>query len=137
MTEDDISFDAPSGISEARNRKIKLQDNIEAIQYQLSEENKTDDDGERLPPKKYHKWRRQALKALTAKKRELRYVKRWIREWQRREAGRKFGVDPSDTKELLIAANSLLQDKIAEGFDFSDDELVLANAIRDHVLGFE
>jgi len=101
----------------------------------LSEKNKTDDEGNRLPPKKYHKWRRQALKALTAKKRELRFLKRWIRDWQKSLSARKFDVDPSNAEDLLVAANALIQDKITEGCDLSDDELVLANTIRDYVLG--
>ena len=134
-TEDNISFDIPEGIEEARERKASLQDQIESIQYQLSEKDKTDEEGNRLPPKKYHKWRRQAVKALTAKKRELRFLKRWIRDRQKQIAARKFDIDPDDEKDLLIAANNLLQEKIQQGCDFSDTELMLANTIRDHVLG--
>jgi len=133
--EDDISFDIPSDIKTARKRKADLQDHVEAIQYQLSQKNRTDDEGNRLPPKKYHKWRRHALKALTAKKRELRFLKKWIRDWQKERSSKKFDVDPDDPEELLVAANNLIQEKIGEGCEFTDDELILANTIRDHVLG--
>jgi len=134
--QDDIKFDPPSTIEEARERKATLQDDIEAIQYQLSEPNKTDDEGNRLPPEKYHKWRRQAVKALTAKKRELRFVKRWIRDRQKQRAARMFDIDPDDESDLLVAANNLLTQKIQEdGCEFTDAELLLANTIRDHVLG--
>ena len=133
---DDIEFDAPSDIESARGRKAQLQDDIEAIQYQLSEPNKTDDKGERLPPEKYHKWRRQAVKALTAKKRELRFVKRWIRDRQKQRAAKMFDIDPDDKDDLLVAANNLLIEKIQQdGCEFEDAELLLANVIRDHVLG--
>jgi hypothetical protein len=135
VAKDDIDFDVPGGIEEARERKVELQDDIEAIQYQLSKPNKTDSDGNRLPPKKYHKWRRQAVKALTAKKRELRFVKRWISDRQARLASAKFDIDPDDTEDLLMAANNLIQSKIQEGCEFTESELMLANTIRDHVIG--
>ena len=132
---DDIDFDIPTDLESARERKADLQDDIEAIQHQLSEPNKTDDKGKRLSSEKYHKWRRQAVKALTAKKRELRFVKRWIRDRQKQRAARMFDIDPNDKDDLLLAASNLIQSKIAEGCEFEDAELLLANTIRDRVMG--
>lgn len=135
VAKDDIDFDVPGGIEEARDRKVELQDDIEAIQYQLSKPNKTDSDGNRLPPKKYHKWRRQALKALTTKKRELRFIKRWIRDRQKQRAAKMFDIDPDNEVDLLVAANNLIQAKIQGGCEFTEAEFMLANIIRDHVIG--
>jgi hypothetical protein len=133
--DDDIDFDIPDSIEGARDRKANLQDQIESIQYQLSKPDKKDDKGNRLPPEKYHKWRRQAVKALTAKKRELRFIKRWIRDRQKQRAAKMFDIDPNDESDLLIAANNLIQEKVKEGCEFTDAELLLANTIRDHVIG--
>ena len=131
---DDISFEPPERLEEARERKARLQDSIESIQFQLSDPNK-EEGGERMSPKKYHKWRKYAVKALTAKKRELRFVKRWIRDRQDQLASKKHGVDPNNTEELLAAAINLLQDKIQQGCEFSEEELMLANMVRDRVMG--
>jgi len=131
---DDISFEPPESLEGARRRKGKLQDDIESIQFQLSDPNKKEK-GERMPSKKYHKWRKYAVKALTAKKRELRFAKRWIRNRQDQLASKKYGVDLEDTEELLVSASNLLQEKIQQRCDFSEEELMLANMIRNRVMG--
>ena len=131
---DDISFEPPESLEEARSQKAKLQDDVESIQYQLSDQDKKKD-GKRMSPKQYHKWRKYAVKALTAKKRELRFVKRWIRDRQKQIASKKYDVDSGSTEELLAAASNLIVDKIKQGCEFSDQELVLANMIRDRVIG--
>lgn len=133
-TTEDISIEVPPNLEEARNRKAELQDEVETIQYQLSEKDKTDDEGNRVSPKKYHKWRRQAVKALLAKKVELRFLKRWISDRQQTLTAGKFDLDPKSEKSLLVAASNLLQEKIQEGGEFSESEITLANLIRDRVL---
>ena len=130
----DIDFEIPSDLEEARHQEAILQDEVEVIQYQLSDKNKTDDAGNRLPPEKYHKWRTYAVKALLSKKVELRFLKRWISDRQQALTAGKFDVDPNSDKSLLAAASNLLQEKIQEGGEFSEAEIMLANLIRDRVL---
>lgn len=130
----DISFEVPSDLEQARSRKATLQDEAEAIEYQLSDKDKTDEQGDRLPPAKYHKWRRQAVKALLSRKVELRFLKRWISDRQQTLTAGKFDVDPNSQRDLLAAASNLLQEKIRENGGFADSEIELANLIRDRVL---
>ena len=130
----EIEFEVPSDLKRARDRKSTLQDEVETIQYQLSNKNRTDDEGNRLPSKKYHRWRHYAVKALLSKKTELRFLKRWIADRQQTLTAGKFDIDPDSDKSLLAAASNLLQEKIQEGSEFSELELELANLIRDRVL---
>lgn len=131
----DISFESPSKLREARRRKARLQDEIESIQFQLSDRDRSDKNGRRLAPEKYHKWRHYAIKALIAKKKELRFLKRWISDRQQRKTAGMFDIDSTNRESLLAAASNLLQNKIKDGKTFTDEELMLANLIRDRVLG--
>lgn len=130
----DISIEVPSGLGEARKRKATLQDQVETIQYQLANKNRTDEEGNRLSPKKYHKWRQYATKALLSKKVELRFLKRWISDRKKTLTAGTFDIDPENERSLLTAASKLLQEKIQENSEFTDTEIALANLTRDCVL---
>lgn len=130
-----FDFEDPEGPESCRERIRDLQDAIETIQYQLADPNKTDKHGERLPDEKYQKWRRQALKALTAKKQELRYLKDWLRAYQHEATALRLDVDPNSCEDLLKIANNLIQQKKNEGVSFSPIEYKMADLVRDYVLG--
>jgi hypothetical protein len=65
-------------VEELEAERIRLVDEIQAIEVQLANPNKTDDSGERLTDWEYHDWRQKAVFARSAKLKRLREVKRQI-----------------------------------------------------------
>jgi len=133
---DDITFTPPETVHEARERIATLRDDIGAIQLQLADPDKKKPSGKRMTTQQYMRWRRRAIKALTAKNRELRFVKRWVHEYQVDLHATKFDIDPSDPEDLLTLAYNLIRAKKLEGVDFDDTELHMADLVRDYLLGY-
>lgn len=133
---DSISFDIPDSPRDARERIEKLRDDVEAIKLQLADPDKRKSSGKRMNSEQYLKWRRGALKAKTAKERELRFLKRWLHERRLKAKATKFDVDPQEPESLLALANNLLQDlKRRDGCEFGEMEYAMADLIRDYFTG--
>ncbi|MBW2691006.1 MAG: hypothetical protein JRE57_00050 [Deltaproteobacteria bacterium] len=72
-------FTAPRTLDEAEVRRQDLTLNVQSIQAQLGDKQRTDDNGRRLTSKEYWAWKKRATHALNQKLDELRLVKQWLR----------------------------------------------------------
>jgi hypothetical protein len=83
-------------LADAEERRQQLTLEIQGIQAQLGDRQRTDDQGRRLSSNEYWAWKKRAQHALNQKLDELRLVKSWIRENQREtpavELARHIGV---------------------------------------------
>jgi len=74
------TFDEPTSLAEAEALRVELTNDVQSIQAQLGDKQRTDEDGNRLTSKEYWSWKKRAQHALNQKLDHLRYVKTWIRE---------------------------------------------------------
>lgn len=122
-------FTPPKDLDEALRRREELTDEIQDIQAQLADKNKTDQDGNRLSSKEYWSWRNSAQYALNKKLSEQRKIKRWIHQERERNGY------PQEEQGLEIQAVSHLAQihKICETLrredvDFDVDEIAKIDA---------
>jgi hypothetical protein len=69
----------PTSLEQALEQRQALMLEIQSIQSQLGDRQRTDKDGGRLTAEDYWAWRRQAVHALNLKLDEARSIKAWIR----------------------------------------------------------
>jgi len=67
-------------LEEAEEFRQELTLEVQNIQAQLGDKQRTDDDGHRLTSTEYWAWKKKAQHALNQKLSELREVKKWMRE---------------------------------------------------------
>lgn len=96
----------PSSIEEAVDRRHRLQKEVEKLQEQLSEKNRTDVSGRRLDEADYNRWRRTTIAAMHERQQELRDLRAWL--------GRKQGGKKGSEWALLARAYRIL-DQLPEG----------------------
>jgi hypothetical protein len=70
----------PTTLEEAEQLRQELTLDVQSIQAQLGDRQRTDDDGNRLSTADYWQWKKKAQHALNQKLGHLREVKAWIRE---------------------------------------------------------
>lgn len=131
----DTRFIEPSSIEDAYALRAKVVADVQEIQGQLGDKQRTDESGERLGPDEYWSWRRRAQGALKHKLEELRFLKQWIRNNQRpfSPSAMRPGADPS-TYEALRHVQGLLDIlKVleSEGVTLDPEELNKINAARE------
>lgn len=74
-------------LEEAEELRQELTLEVQNIQAQLGDKQRTDDDGRRLTSSEYWAWKKKAQHALNQKLSALREVKRWMREKNAGTAG--------------------------------------------------
>lgn len=74
---------APTSPEEAERRRHQLTLDVQSIQAQLGDKQRTDEQGRRLSQKEYWAWRKRAQHSLNKKLDELRLVKAFLREHRR------------------------------------------------------
>lgn len=75
------TFTNPATVREALQRRDFLRTSIEEIQSQLSNEHRRDPiTGQRMELATYQVWRTGAIRALSSRTTELRFVKSWLRD---------------------------------------------------------
>ena len=74
------TFSKPSSLDEAEDFQRLLTMDIQSIQHQLGDKQRTDENGHRLSRKVYWDWRKKAIFVLNQKMAELRQVKSWIKQ---------------------------------------------------------
>lgn len=79
MPDKEEAFKQPSSPEEGEARRIELTQDIESIQNQLGDRDRTDESGNRLSSEKYWEWRKKAQHSLNQKLKELRSLKSWLR----------------------------------------------------------
>ena len=78
MTTDETP--TPKTLEEAESIRQELTLDVQSIQAQLGDRQRTDDDGNRLSTADYWQWKKKAQHALNQKLVDLRGVKTWIRD---------------------------------------------------------
>ena len=76
---DDSNVDHPKDLAEAEQLRQELTLDIQRIQAQLGDRQRTDEQGRRLSTKEYWAWKKRAQYVLNEKLVELRSLKAWIR----------------------------------------------------------
>lgn len=71
---------APTTLEKAELLRQELTLDVQSIQAQLGDRQRTDDDGNRLSTSEYWQWKKKAQHALNQKLVSLREVKTWIRD---------------------------------------------------------
>jgi len=134
--EGNVSVKEPSSPREARRLIEEQLRGIKAIERQLADRNITDKKGRRLSNTKYHRWRRNALRALSAYQIALRYYRAWLnKELARREALR-FDVNPENCDDLLAASYNLLREWAHE-VQVMPEEAALLDVVRTYLTGMD
>lgn len=67
-------------LAEAEERRQQLTLEVQGIQAQLGDRQRTDESGRRLTSNEYWAWKKKAQYALNQKLDELRSIKNWIRD---------------------------------------------------------
>lgn len=117
-----LKFAEPADLVEAKTRICSLFGEIELIEAQMSDPNRTDPKGTRLTGSEYRSWKRNARYALAAKKSEYQYLKLWVQ--LRREALEEAFREKVKDGEAMILA---LVDVINRIFDSYPDVGVSAS----------
>lgn len=73
-------FAVPETIKDAISRKRELEVQINDINFQLSDKQRKDSNGQLLSRHDYYRWVRSAKAAKIQREAELKYLKDWIRE---------------------------------------------------------
>lgn len=119
-------FDPPLNLEAAESLRDELAKEVQRIQSQLGDKQRTDSTGRRLSSKEYWAWRRQASHALTEKLDQLRQVKSWIRDFRRGGP-----VDEHPAVVHLRAMMIIIEDM--EECDLDPDELAQVESCRDYL----
>lgn len=114
-------FAAPKSISEAEERILTTTYNVQNIESQLSDRNRTAVGGVRLDTKAYFAWRAKTITALKFQTAELRSLKTWLKATRTAQTLAAQKIDPANPKTLIAAGARLLQRLQAE-VDLDPDE---------------
>ena len=80
---DSIPKDIPEDLDEATDLLSQVTLDVQEIQDQLGDRQRTNEEGDRLSPHDYQTWRKKANHALTLKLNQLRKLKSWIKKKRR------------------------------------------------------
>lgn len=104
-------FHAPSSIREARQRMKGLLLDIRNIEKQLGDPVRLDRDGNPLKTEDYRNWYSRIRASLIYKQTEYAELKDWVRNRRIEVAAEQLEItDPTDSRQLLIAAKAVLRD---------------------------
>lgn len=107
----DTTWEAPESLERAEIQLEETTNDIQRIQAQLSDRDKTDASGRRVSVIEFHQWRKKATYALAARLREQRRLKRWIQEHRRIAHEAQTRTDrPRNVVELVAALARAMKD---------------------------
>ncbi len=118
----------PPSIEAAEERREELVEAIESIMIQLADKTrKTRIDPETDMPisrEKYEKWRHRAKIAMVIIKRELRFLKKWIKDRNSilNQPGSHLDFDLADPTSLIFTSYQVFAMLKKKGIFFDDDE---------------
>jgi len=112
-------------LEEAEQLRQELTLEVQSIQAQLGDKQRTDDEGNRLSPNEYWGWKKRATHALNQKLDHLRELKQWMREKQKSHSPRVSVVEAIGHVESLC--------EIADGsaVSWQSDEQKQIDAAKD------
>jgi len=120
-------FDLPKDLDEAEERRVQLTLDVQGIQAQLGDKQRTDDSGRRLSSQEYWNWKKRAQHALNFKLNELRAIKKWIKDTKRSMAAPVVEVVGSATLEEAVGhlaqLYQIISDLREEEVEFNESEL--------------
>jgi len=92
------------------------------ISKDLSKRNILDEDGRRMPPQDYWKWRDDQLERQQELTRQIRLTKKEMRRVRVEEVQDLAGISVDDDAGLLRGSYSLLKQLASEGVELDPDE---------------
>jgi len=121
----------PVSLADAEERRQQITLEIQGIQAQLGDKQRTDGSGRRLDAQEYWTWKKHAQHALNQKLNELRSLKAWIKE---RRPSSYDGTAIEDAASGVIShlknLCEILHDLKEQDVDFDADELQKIEAAR-------
>lgn len=118
----------PSSLTEAEEQRQRITLEIQGIQAQLGDKQRTDETGNRLEASEYWAWKKRAQHALNQKLDELRTLKAWIKEHRPSSYDEvmRSPVESQIDGIVVHLANlcGILLNLKNEDVDFDQDELV-------------
>jgi len=124
-------FSLPTCIEDAESRRAQLTRDVQEIQAQLGDKQRTDSDGRRLTSAQYWDWKKRAQHRLNQKLAELRAIKQWIRDYRRLSAP---PLEPATVDQNLgehLGRLVIILDRLKEeDVDFDREETIQIEAAR-------
>lgn len=119
FSDDEDKKEPPKTLTEAEARRKELIAEVQGIQAQLGDKQRTGKDHRRLSPKEYWTWRKKAQAALNHKLSLLRQTKAWIREHRQNNLP---PIDPISAVGYLSNLYQIIMTLKDEEVDFDEDE---------------
>lgn len=117
-------------MDEAEALRQQLTLDVQSIQAQLGDKQRTDEAGNRLDSREYWAWKKRASHALTLKLNELRAVKAWIREHRKEISPPVTGAETvAHLRNLMTIISAARADEV----DFEPYELSQIEAAELHL----
>jgi hypothetical protein len=130
ITQDEFAL--PTSLDEAEERRAQLTLDVQSIQAQLGDKQRTDENGKRLTSKEYWAWKKRAQHALNQRLNELRAVKQWIRDKKRGLSVPALEIDAGASLEEAVGhvhQLALILSKLDdEEVEFSKEERIQIDA---------
>lgn len=129
-------FVEPATLSEAQARYLALTAEVQDIDAQLSNRNRTNAAGWRLDDREWHEWRHRAVFAKRFKVDEMRRLKAWMKERYNavdRPESRQRAMaeyDATNPLSVLAALRAAVQDMATNGVELTVREQRILDAAR-------
>lgn len=124
-------WQAPASLEDAEHLQAEIMSEIQMIQAQLSDRDRTDEHGRRVTGIAYFQWRKKATFALAKKLDEYRRLKQWIKE-RRRQTNAVESISlkqkPRNVVELVAALTKALKDGIEWSEMTADEQAIVTLA---------
>jgi hypothetical protein len=116
---------APASLADAEDRRQQITLEIQGIQAQLGDKQRTDETGRRLNAQEYWAWKKRAQHALNQKLDELRSLKNWIKEHRPSEEAIRVPIDAQSAglARHLVGLCEILTNLRNEEVDFDPEEI--------------
>lgn len=112
----------------ANERRAEITRDIQSIQAQLGDKQRSGDDGKRLSSDQYWSWRKVQQELLNGKLEELRQIKTVIRDQRSSVATEYYSA-----REHIQNLHSILVNLASEGVDMDEDEQERITAANDYL----
>ena len=120
----------PTSLADADEQRRRLTTEVQELQAQLGDRQRSDNAGRRLGTQEYWSWKRQARDLLTQKLTDLREVKDWIRDNRHALPPGPLSPDAFAFVGQLESLYLILRDLRNEDVDFDQAEIDKIEAAR-------
>jgi len=119
----------PRTLADAEEQRLQITLEIQGLQAQLGDRQRSDEAGRRLSPREYWNWKGLAQQELNQKLDELRIVKAWIRDHRPPHVG-PLSPDTFTVVSHLESLYRILETLRKEDVELDSDELAKIEAAR-------